>query len=84
MEPLDSRPSSDGIILGMSERELWQSVLRRARWDARGQFLFGEDREVARAEVSEWIWTDDFDEVCIMAGLDPDAARGAMRRELGG
>lgn len=68
----------------MAERELWEAVVRRARWDARGQFLYGEDPVLARTRVADWIETYDFDEVCTMAGLNPDDTRRAMRRELSG
>lgn len=70
----------------MSARDLWCEVLRFALTDAingmpAASYLTGAERRVdARAYVLQP--NADFALVCDLAGVDPEAVRGALKRQL--
>lgn len=66
------------MALMQGERALWQAVLERAALDLRGEKLHGEDATSTRQAALEWLHTDDFDEVCWLAGLDTTTVRKGM------
>lgn len=63
-------------------RQLWCAVILQALDDARGPSWDVPEREVARARA--WLTQPnvDFDEVCHLAGLDPEAVRERARAVL--
>ena len=76
------------------ERDLWLAVVRRVLEDGLGTadllpgFRARMDDSFARAEARRWLvldfgtWAEDREEVCTLAGLDPDAIRDLARRRL--
>jgi len=56
---VDPPPTSDTIPEGL----LWRAVLRQATQDLR--------HPLEQAKIQQWFMTDDYIEVCELAGIDP-------------
>lgn len=63
------------------ERALWADVLYRAHLDLLRIFPDGEEADLARADVVEWLGTEDFSCVCDLAGVPEELALSALLAE---
>jgi hypothetical protein len=73
---------NDGEINCYSERRLWQSVVLQAIRDALlTRTKLSGSEEVDKHQAANWLrgGSKDFNEVCSMAGLEPDAVSGWWR-----
>jgi len=71
------------------ERSLWCAVILNALNDAGGTYIGGSASATVsrlRREARDWLTVPngDFDAVCHLAGLDPEAAREGAKRALKG
>ncbi|WP_152848867.1 hypothetical protein [Brucella intermedia] len=77
----------DSLICAEASQILWRRVLRQAIDDALGSCIPYKDPISARTFLTQsrsYILSPnrDFDEVCSLAGLDPDAVRERLRPVL--
>ena len=80
---------TDEIASPEDMRALWTAVIKQAIGDAQGNNLSNLTPATRRrtiAEARDWLTVPnrDFDEVCHLAGLDPDAVRERARLALKG
>lgn len=68
------------------ERRLWRAVLAAMCQDAIGAVdpIPKNERSHYTAAASSWLRSESVDEVCDLAGMDPDAVRDGMRAKLSG